>query len=79
MFIEKMQEIARSLPENSRHGRKTIREVCITLDDDTGIWRVLAGGHNAVHIGEWGGDFEGEGQTPEEAFTACLKCIQGGK
>lgn len=73
-IVQLMEEIASALPERTRRGSQTIREVCLTLDDD-GTWSVLAGSHSAVHIGEWGGDFSADGNTPEEALTACAKSI----
>lgn len=76
MSIEqRLQDLLSALPENSRLGRKTVREVCLTLDDD-GSWRVLAGGHSAVHIGEWGGDFSGDGSSAEDAIANCLADIK---
>lgn len=76
MSVEQnLRALLSALPENSRMGRKTVKEVCLTLDDE-GTWRVLAGGHSAVHIGEWGGDFQGEGPSPEHAIADCLKDIK---
>jgi hypothetical protein len=69
-----MGSIVSALPDTSRSGHKTIREVCLSFDQDR--WYALAGGHPAVHIGEWGGDFEGEGETAEIALTACLESIR---
>lgn len=74
-YVEHLQRLQSALPEKSRMGRKTIREVCLTLNED-GTWRVLAGGHPSVHIGEWGGDFDGDGQSAEDAIAACLKDIK---
>lgn len=77
MIIEElMQDIATALPGKSRQDRATVREVCLTFDQDSGAWRVIAGGHPSVHIGEWGGDFEGEGETAETALKACMDNIQ---
>ena len=76
MSIEqRLQDLLWALPENSRLGRKTVREVCLTIDD-SGVWRVLAGGHPSVHIGEWGGDFNGEGNSAEDAIASCLTDIR---
>lgn len=76
MSIEqRLQDILSALPEKCRMGRKTIREVCLTLDG-SGSWSVLAGGHPSVHIGEWGGDFQGDGHSAEDAIANCLKDIK---
>ncbi len=76
MSVERLlQELLWALPEQSRLGRKTVREVCLTVDDG-GNWKVLAGGHPSVHIGEWGGDFEGDGRTAEAAIDSCMKDIK---
>ncbi len=70
-----LKNIAAALPEITSRGNKTIREACLTLHED-GSWSVMAGGHLAVHIGEWGGDFSGEGNTSENAIENCMKNIQ---
>lgn len=76
MSIEQgLRDLISALPESSRLSRKTVREVCLTLYDD-GTWEALAGGHSAVHIGEWGGDFKGDGNTAEEAIAACIEDIK---
>ena len=72
-----MITIAETLPHNSKCGRPTIREISLTLDQ-RGKWEVMAGGHPAVHIGEWGGDFSGCGETAEAALASCLKAIKVG-
>jgi len=70
-----MEDLANVLPVVSRkQGGSTIREVCLTRYED-GSWSVMAGGHAAVHLGEWGGDFEGHGATAEAALADCLKNI----
>jgi len=75
MSIEQsLQNLISALPENSLLGRKTVREACLTLNS-CGTWTALAGGHYAVHIGEWGGDFQGEGQSAEDAIAACREDI----
>ena len=75
MSIEhRLQDLISALPEHNRLGRKTVREVCLTLS--CGVWTVLAGGHNAVHIGEWGGDFQGEGSSAEDAIAACMADVK---
>lgn len=72
MSIESlMVELAHALPERSSRGQ-TLRQVCLTLYED-GSWCALAGGHAAVHIGEWGGDFSADGATAEEAIRACIQ------
>ena len=70
-----MRMIADALPATSRRGGKTIREVCLTFDGTE--WQVMAGGHPAVHIGEWGGDYYSWGVTAEDALTICLRSIRG--
>jgi len=76
MSIEqRLQDLLSALPEQSRLGRKTVREVCLTLDDN-GLWQVLAGGHSSVHIGEWGGDYSGAGQSAEDAIASCILDIK---
>ena len=72
----RMAELAASLPEQSGRGRRTIREICLTRYDD-GTWRVMAGGHSSVHIGEWGGDFSADGTTAYEAIANCEQQIAG--
>ncbi|TFW56249.1 hypothetical protein CT676_35925 [Bradyrhizobium sp. MOS001] len=75
MSIDRLMEaIATALPETTRRGRRTVREVCLTYDQES--WRAIAGGHPAVHIGEWGGDFKGEGETAEAALTALMNGIK---
>lgn len=69
---EELMTLAAALPD--KPGKRAVREVCLTLCED-GTWGVMAGGHPAVHIGEWGGDFQGDGATPEEAIAACLASI----
>jgi hypothetical protein len=70
-----MEDLANVLPVVSRRkGGSTIREVCLTRYDD-GSWSVMAGGHPAVHIGEWGGDFDGSGATAEAALADCLNNV----
>jgi hypothetical protein len=75
MLDRLMEDIASALPESASHGRQTVREVCLTYYGD-GRWTAIAGGHPSVHIGEWGGDFEGSGDTAEDALVACLKNIK---
>jgi len=70
-----MEDVANALPNVSRQRGSSIREVCLTRYED-GSWSVLAGGHPAVHLGEWGGDFEGHGETAEAALAACLQDIK---
>lgn len=75
MPIESLMEIiASALSETSRRGGKTVREVCLTYDQKD--WIAIAGGHPAVHIGEWGGDYEGEGETAEAALMALLNNVK---
>jgi len=70
-----MEDLANVLPVVSRRqGGSTIREVCLTRYED-GSWTALAGGHSAVHIGEYGGEFEGHGETAEAALADCLKNV----
>lgn len=77
MYIKSlMEEIAAALPHTSCQGRKTLREVCLTFNYIRNHWDVIAGGHPAVHIGEYGGDFQGEGDTAEEALIDCLHKIR---
>jgi hypothetical protein len=71
-----MENIVSALPEMSRTRHATVREVCLTYDQER--WYAIAGGHPAVHIGEWGGDFEADGETAEEALAALLKSIKSG-
>lgn len=71
---QRLQDLLAELPEMSRFGRRTVREVCLNLDGD-GFWRVLAGGHPSVDLGEWGGDFSGGGQSAEDAIADCLRDI----
>lgn len=73
-IAEEFEKIANMLPAN-KYARRTVRDVCLTRDED-GQWKVLAGGHHAVHIGEHGGDYSGEGATPEEAIIECQHSIQ---
>lgn len=76
MSIERrLQDLLSALPENSRMGRKTVKEVCLTLDD-SGHWSALAGGHPSVHIGEWGGDFKGDAHSAEDAIAVCIDDIK---
>lgn len=71
-----MKDIVEALPEHSKRLRvKTIREVCLTLDNGK-QWQVMAGGHSAVHIGEWGGDYSSWGNTAEDALATCLRYIK---
>lgn len=70
-IAKQMVELAASV--KSKYG---IREVCLTLNSD-GTWTVLAGGHPHVHIGEYGGDFDGSGATPEIALAACMHNASG--
>lgn len=72
---DELAALAAAIPDRSP---QTVREVCLTLNQD-GTWTVLAGGHPAVHIGEWGGDFHAEGATPEEAVAACRKAMTFGR
>lgn len=67
--------IADALPDISRQGRKTIREVSLCYLGE-GEWQVLAGGHPAVAIGEWGGDFNSWGVTAEDALEICLRSVK---
>lgn len=70
MTIAKMMsDLASALPEGA------IREVSLTLYEDGG-WHVAAGGHPAVALGEWQGDFYAQGKTPEDAISACMNAIQ---
>jgi len=69
-----MEDLANVLPVVSRRVGSTIREVCLTRYED-GSWSVMAGGHPAVHLGEWGGDFEGRGATAEAALADCLNNV----
>ncbi len=69
-----MQQIALALPEISQRGAQTIREVCLVYDGTE--WQVLAGGHSAVHIGEWGGDFNSWGVSAVDALQICLRNIK---
>jgi len=68
-----LEDLQKRLPDVC-FGRdaRCVREVCLTRHDD-GSWRALAGGHSHVHIGEWGGDYSGEGDTAEQAIAACLE------
>lgn len=80
MTVENLMEsIVAALPETSRGGSKTIREVCLLFSLYDGGWSTLAGGHPSVHIGEWGGDFQGEGETAEAALAACLEAVKTGQ
>jgi hypothetical protein len=76
MSIEQMMiGLAASLPENSKPFRsKTIREVSLSFLGE-GKWHVMAGGHHAVALGEWRGDFYAHGSSAEEAINNCLKEI----
>lgn len=76
MIESLMEAIREALPETSRWGRKTIREVCLSFDGDH--WSVLAGGHPSVHIGEWGGDFNAWGNTAIDALNICLRHVKRG-
>jgi hypothetical protein len=70
-----MEDIIAALPVESKWLRcKTIREVCLTYSNEE--WSVMAGGHPAVNLGEWNGDFQGEGETAEEALINCLHRIR---
>jgi hypothetical protein len=63
-----MVNLANALPETSRALRsKTKREVSLTFY------------HYAVALGEWGGDFDGEGNTPKAAIDKCLLKIEATK
>ena len=69
MTVERlMGAILLELPKTS------IPEVCLTFDGKQ--WEVMAGGHQHVHIGEWGGDFRSWGNTAEDALRICLRHIQ---
>lgn len=76
-IASRMKAISESLPERKGYVRGYPRDVCLTYDAfrEVPSWSVLAGGHPAVHVGEWGGDFQGEGATAEEALTACENAI----
>jgi hypothetical protein len=78
MIEDLITEIAVMLPPISRRGMNTIREVSITYFPD-GTWQVMAGGHPAVAIGEWGGDFSSDGNSAEEALLNCKQSIIEGK
>lgn len=67
-IASRMRAIADALPSKSEFKRGPMRDVCLTLDSD-GTWSVMAGGHPAVHIGEWGGDYSGSALTPEGALA----------
>jgi hypothetical protein len=67
-IASQLAELVAALPAGA------VREACLTLNEDC-TWTALAGGHRAVHIGEWGGDFDGEGVTPEDAIAACKAAI----
>lgn len=76
MSVEQlMEEIKSALPEKTLSGREMIRDVCLTLNRE-GNWQALAGGRPWIHIGEYGGDYAGDGTTAEEALTALLKAIR---
>ncbi len=76
MTIDRMiEDLASLLPAMTTRGTKTVREVCL-LRYEGGGWNVKAGGHRSVHIGEWGGDFQGDGDTAEAAIADCAKNIR---
>jgi hypothetical protein len=67
----RLAAIADSLPDGS------IREVAL-IRLASGEWRVLAGGHYAVSLGEWEGDFSSEYRpTIEQALAECESKIKG--
>jgi hypothetical protein len=69
-----MLQIASALPETSSiRGNKTIRDVALHY---SGEWHVMAGGHSAVDLGEWGGDFDAWGSTALDALHNCLEKVK---
>lgn len=70
-----LEALAAALPEKSRRGKDTVREVGLVRYDD-GTWRAMAGGHPSVSIGEWGGDFTHDAESAEDAIAGCLLRIQ---
>ena len=77
-MLEKLiHDLAEALPHISRQGHLTIREVALFRFPNN-EWIALAGGHSAVMLGEWGGDFAGLGKTPEEAIAICMAEVKKG-
>ncbi len=76
-MIEKlMEELAAALPDIAPDGLDyTIRDVALHRDHD-GSWFAMAGGHPAVDLGEWCGDFYAHGETADAALAACLENIK---
>ncbi len=52
----------------------SIREAALFLNQGGG-WECLAGGHHAVSLGEWAGDFAGVGENAGLAIDACMTAI----
>ncbi len=77
MIEELMKELAAALPEmtSATWPQHTIRDVALHLYHD-GSWLAMAGGHPAVDLGEWCGDFYARGETAEAALAACLENIK---
>ncbi len=76
-MIEKlMKDIAAALPHLSPGGHDyTRRDVALHCYED-GSWLAMAGGHPAVDLGEWCGDFYARADTADAALAACLENIK---
>lgn len=74
-IAETMTKIAVALPDRPRGLARMVRDVCLTVDEN-GLWTALAGGHPSVHIGEFGGEYEGWGHTAEEALELLAKHVR---
>lgn len=68
-----MRQVIIALPETNRRGNPTVREVSLGYNGSE--WQVMAGGHSAVAMGEYGGDFNCWGTTAEDALNICLRHI----
>jgi len=69
-----MRMIKQELPDITKRGDTTIRAVALFLDDTE--WRVMAGGHYAVDLGEYNGDYSSQGETAAQALERCLMLIR---
>ena len=71
-----MKDIAAALPKVQPSGYGyTIRDVALHYYED-GHWEAMAGGHGAVDLGEWCGDFSAHGESAETTLAACLEKIK---
>ena len=76
MTIDQMMaDIALALPDKRRSSAATVHEVSITRYED-GSWHAMAGGHPSVSIGEYGGDYDSDGHTPEDALSNLMAQIK---